>query len=242
MMADVGEAEIRYCLPISEETLTSKLLDLSYSLARAAELHKASGLQQEAVLFGIKGVIDFLKALQFPADQVEPFHHLFQELMDMGDGRRPSKLLNPREKNNNAEQGSTFWGLRAALWTAVQIRSQMYDARAAKNPVAFAAGQVAKEYPRSSEVYKALRRGQDSESFGDERGITDALKDKLITLHDTIGDEKYPRDCGVEAYVDVCRNELKDLANLSAQHRDERLRRMLDAMLGFVDRYLNRLS
>jgi hypothetical protein len=195
------------------------------------------------VLFGVIGVIDFLKALQFPADQVEPFHHLFQELMDAGDGKRPSKLLTVRKKNKNAEQGDTFWGLRAALWSAVKIRSEMDDTRNTKNPIACAAEKLATEYPKTRRAYNALRRGQDAESFADPRGYVEALTNKLITLDDTIEDRSYPPDSCVPAFSSFVENAIKgDLSDLQQPGREERLRRMCLAMLSVADRYLDRFS
>ena len=70
----------------------------------------------------LKGAIDLSRMLDVP---IEPLHHIFDELQDLEEGKKPGKLTTPDRTNENAEAGSAEWGLKASLWAVMEIRIRM---------------------------------------------------------------------------------------------------------------------
>ena len=88
-------------MTITHDAIGATLGHLSLSLARAANLHKEKGGQQEGVLAALRGVIRYLHDLNFPGDQIEPLDHIYQSLLDVKAGRRTPRLFTPDVASKN---------------------------------------------------------------------------------------------------------------------------------------------
>ncbi len=208
-----------------QQAVGSTLSEFCHSLALAAELHGKQGCQRVGVMSALKAAIDLSRTLPAP---IEPLHHIFDELQDLEEGKKPGGLTTPDRTNENAEAGSAKWGLRAALWAVMEIRIGMGER------VSTAAKRVCKDCPQAVERL--------SGKYSNKNRRLSTPSERLIGLRKTIGQGRYPKSANARVIVLTVKECLSAALDAVPNGASPDLDRSYTRMLKEVDRYLNRLS
>jgi hypothetical protein len=204
---------------------TAKLSEFRHDLAKAADLHRESGCQRLGTMSALKGVIGLSRALHGSFELLEPLGHVFDELQDLEERKKPGKLTTPDHTNENAEAGSAEWGLRASLWAVMEIRICMGERRSVA----------------AARVCRDCRQAVDHLYLSGGRSTTPQRK--LIGLRSEMRKGRYPKSANARVIVHTVEEQLSKVLQPAVEKGDSgSLERAYDGMLKEVSRYLNRLA
>ena len=212
-----------------QQAVAAELSKFLHDLAKAADLHKKSGCQRVGTMSALKGSIDLSRALHASFELLEPLHHVFDELQDLEEGKKPGKLTTPEHTNENAEAGSAEWGLRASLWAVMEIRIRMGES------VSTAAKRVCRDRSRAVERLPG--------KYSNKLRRLSTPSERLIGLRKTIGQNRYPESANARDIVHTVKEQLSGaLKTALAEGASFDLERSYVGMLKEVDRFMNRLA